>query len=205
MLSVEFRARTLGARRSGTVELQPNRQPAPAESAAPSSLERLYDALGEQLYRFFYHQVGNREEAEDLTSEVFLKASRLLDGSRDEASQRAWLRRAARTGLADYWRRFYRGPTTPLADDPAPRPLADGAVEPRRSVRLPELLARLPENYRRVLELRFLEGCSVRETAATLGLSPGNVKVLQYRAVQRTAELGLVPEGGSGGDDEPSI
>jgi RNA polymerase sigma-70 factor (ECF subfamily) len=181
-----------------------NREPG-NERTASSPLERLYDALGDQLYRFFYHQVGNREEAEDLTSEVFLKASRLLDGSRDEASQRAWLRQAARTALADHWRRFYRGPTTPLAGDPAPRALADGTAEPQRTVRLPELLARLPENYRRVLELRFLEGCSVRETAAALGLSPGNVKVLQYRAVQRAAELGLAPEGGMGGADEPPI
>jgi RNA polymerase sigma-70 factor (ECF subfamily) len=157
-------------------------------------LERLYDAVGAQLYRFFYHQVGNREEAEDLTSEVFLKAARLLDASRDEASQRAWLRQAARTALADYWRRFYRALATPVVAE-APREAPDD--EPSadaRMRRLSELLDRLPANYRRVLKLRFLEGCSVRETAATLGLSPGNVKVLQYRAVRRAAELGLAAE-----------
>ena len=46
------------------------------ERQMSSPLERLYDAVSEQLYRFFYHQVGNREEAEDLTGEVFLKADR---------------------------------------------------------------------------------------------------------------------------------
>src|SRR6476646_8989036 len=81
------------------------------------TLEQLYDELGVRLYRYFYHQVGNREEAEDLTSEVFLRASRLLDRSRDGASQRAWLYQAARTALADYWRRFYRAPTVPLPDE----------------------------------------------------------------------------------------
>ena len=45
----------------------------------------------------------------------------------------------------------------------------------------------------------------MRETAAALGLSAGNVKVLQYRAVQRAAELGLAREGGMGGADEPPI
>src|SRR5581483_5271537 len=89
----------------------PDSQRAPWSAPAPaasSPLERLYDAVAAPLYRFFYHQVGNREEAEDLTSEVFLKAARLLDTSRDEASQRAWLRQTARTALADYWRRLYR-------------------------------------------------------------------------------------------------
>jgi RNA polymerase sigma-70 factor (ECF subfamily) len=47
------------------------------------------------------------------------------------------------------------------------------------------LLATLPENYRRVLELRFLRGYSVRETARELGLSETNVKVLQFRALNR--------------------
>jgi RNA polymerase sigma-70 factor (ECF subfamily) len=150
--------------------------------------------MAEQLYRFFYREVGNREEAEDLTSEVFLRAARLLDTARHEASQRAWLRQAARTALADYWRRFCRAPITPLAAEPPAPMLDDGPTEGVWMARLPELLAGLPENYRRVLELRFLEGCSVRETAAALGLSPGNVKVLQYRALHRAAELGLAPE-----------
>jgi RNA polymerase sigma-70 factor (ECF subfamily) len=154
----------------------------------------LYDAVGAQLYRFFYQQVGNREEAEDLTSEVFLKAARLLDTSRDEASQRAWLRQAARTALADYWRRFYRARSTRLVAESPPRAVDDELCSDAHVVRLSALLDRLPENYRRVLRLRFLDGCSVRETAAALGLSPGNVKVLQYRAVRRAEELGLVAE-----------
>jgi RNA polymerase sigma-70 factor (ECF subfamily) len=173
-----------------------------ARSGALSPLERLYDRVGVQLYRFFYQQVGNREEAEDLTSEVFLKASRLLDTSRDEASQRAWLRQTAQTALADYWRRFYRVPTDPLPDEVPLRVEEESRFEPSWSSRLPALLASLPENYRRVLELRFLEGYSIRETAAAMGLSPGNVKVLQYRAVQRAAEFGLAPDpAGEGGDD----
>jgi len=150
--------------------------------------------VGAQLYRFFYHQVGNREEAEDLTSEVFLKAARLLDPSRDEASQRAWLRQSARTALADYWRRYYRVPSTLVVAEAPPPAIGDDPSSDAHVVRLSELLARLPENYRQVLKLRFLEGCSVRETAAILGLSPGNVKVLQYRAVRRAAELGMAAE-----------
>ncbi|HYU17254.1 MAG TPA: sigma-70 family RNA polymerase sigma factor [Chloroflexota bacterium] len=185
---------------------QPFPRPAP-QPADASPLERLYDAVGEKLYRFFYRQVGSREEAEDLTSEVFLKAASLLDTSRDESAQRAWLREVARTALADYWRRFYRAPRE-FAEETfrPPRSLRDGPTEASRADQLPDLLARLPKNYRQVLELRFLQGCSVRETAAALGLSPGNVKVLQYRAIHRAAELGFAPEPGEGREsDEPGF
>jgi Sigma-70, region 4 len=47
-----------------------------------------------------------------------------------------------------------------------------------------------PPNFRRVLELRFLERCSVGETAARMGISSGNARVVQHRALQRAAELG---------------
>jgi RNA polymerase sigma-70 factor (ECF subfamily) len=51
------------------------------------------------------------------------------------------------------------------------------------------VLAGLPEQYRRILRLRFLEGYSVREAAAALGVSVGNAKVLQHRALRRAAQL----------------
>jgi RNA polymerase sigma-70 factor (ECF subfamily) len=52
------------------------------------------------------------------------------------------------------------------------------------------VLARLPQNYRRILELRFLERCTVREAAASMGISAGNARVVQHRALRRAAELG---------------
>jgi RNA polymerase sigma-70 factor (ECF subfamily) len=51
------------------------------------------------------------------------------------------------------------------------------------------ILAELPELYRRILQLRFLDSCSVREAAAALGVSVTYAKVLQHRALRRAAEL----------------
>jgi RNA polymerase sigma-70 factor (ECF subfamily) len=53
-----------------------------------------------------------------------------------------------------------------------------------------DVLDWLPDGYRRVLELHFLHGFSVEETARELGLTPGNVKVIQYRALAKAVQVG---------------
>jgi RNA polymerase sigma-70 factor (ECF subfamily) len=53
-----------------------------------------------------------------------------------------------------------------------------------------DVLNRLPVQYRRVLELRFLQGYSIEETAQELGMTPGNVKVIQYRALAKAVQVG---------------
>jgi RNA polymerase sigma-70 factor (ECF subfamily) len=58
------------------------------------------------------------------------------------------------------------------------------------SARVRDLLARLPDRYRTVLELRFLHRLSVAETATRMGVSHGNAKILQYRALRKAALLG---------------
>src|SRR2546421_7304912 len=135
------------------------------------------------IYQYIYNRVGNRPDAEDLTAQVFMKA---INGMRNDVSVpelRSWFYRVAQTTLADHWREYYAEDTGELDDDvtrpPAPR------ENPEAVLRVDSLLATLPESYRRVLELRFLRGYSVRETAQELSLSETNVKVLQFRALNR--------------------
>lgn len=155
------------------------------------ALMAVYRQNMEPIYRYIYSRIGNREDAEDLTSQVFLKAVRGLEAERDEASIRSWLFQLARTTIADYWRQYYKGPTLPLTLVPPEEPVAEIMPEESRAPFLVQkLLADLPENYRRVLQLRFLESLSIKETAAEMGTTEGNVKVLQYRALRRAAELG---------------
>ncbi len=66
------------------------------------------------IYRYVYRKVGNREEAEDLTSQIFIKAVRSLNHDRGPQSSRNWLFQVARTMIADYWRAFYRTATSSL-------------------------------------------------------------------------------------------
>jgi RNA polymerase sigma-70 factor (ECF subfamily) len=146
----------------------------------------------DSVYRFLYSRVGNREDAEDLTSEVFLKATQGLDRDRPEASIAQWLFTVARTVLADHWRRYYRsGAPVPLDDTRAHEiPQGETAAPTERSAQLVErVLSRLPDRYRRILELRFLLGYSIAEAAREMQITPENAKVLQHRALAKAVQV----------------
>jgi RNA polymerase sigma factor (sigma-70 family) len=66
---------------------------------------------------------------------------------------------------------------------------ADGPVTSSANARAEAILAELPDRYRQVLQLRFLEACSLKEVAAELGVTVGNVKVLQHRALRQAATV----------------
>jgi RNA polymerase sigma-70 factor (ECF subfamily) len=183
----------------------------PDDEPARGRFEEVYDAYVVPIYRFVYARVGNRPDAEDLTAQVFMRAVEQLDTAREEAQIASWLYRVSQNAIADYWRAFYRLPIVASEQlgeswEPAdvPNPLAGSGASPARSqaagedharLRVDRLLSRLPENYRRVLELRFLQRLSVAETADRMGISRGNAKVLQYRALRKAAVVGEVTDG----------
>jgi RNA polymerase sigma-70 factor (ECF subfamily) len=149
------------------------------------------------IYRFVFSKVGNREEAEDLTSQIFMKAVRGMDTERGTLSMQKWLFQVARTTIADYWRSHYRVSTSSLDElldagweGPAMADQAamNGAGEQPGEI-VQRILQALPEHYREVLTCRFLLNLSIRETADRMGLTEANVKVLQFRALKRASDL----------------
>lgn len=146
------------------------------------------------IYRYIYSKVGNREEAEDLTSQVFMKAVRGVDTERGAQSMQKWLFQVARTTIADYWRVHYRISTSSLDqlleigwEGPADDEPATSSSTPTERVH--HILQALPEHYREVLTCRFLLNLSIRDTANRMCLTEANVKVLQFRALKRAADL----------------
>lgn len=170
-----------------------------SDGAGP--FEKVYDAHVLGIYRFIYARVGNHPDAEDLTAQVFVRAVELLDLKRDPGQIAAWLYRVAQNATADYWRAFYRLPlvgTDHVAPGWEPADVSERqASEPDSgaAARVDGLMRRLPEHYRRVLQLRFLERLSVAETAHAMGISNGNARVLQYRALRRAALIEQTVDG----------
>jgi RNA polymerase sigma factor (sigma-70 family) len=158
----------------------------PEESAPPPPLtiELVFSEYLDHVYRFVYRQVGNQHDAEDLTSEVFLKAARNLDPSRPEQAVGSWLFSVARTVIADHWRRYYRIPPLVNIDDLELSAAPTGATQPAaHDDQVERILQALPERQARLLRLRFLHGYTIVEAAAELGITAGNAKVMQHRAL----------------------
>jgi RNA polymerase sigma factor (sigma-70 family) len=145
------------------------------------------DNIG-RIYRLVFGKVGNRADAEDLTTEVFLNALRPLQLPASTGEVRAYLYATARTVLAKYWHRRLGQPVTELPADIAAAGLAQ-ELESAAPEQAERILAALPERYRRILQLRFLDACSIAEAAAAMGISVANAKVLQHRALRRAADL----------------
>lgn len=138
----------------------------------------IFDEHHGRLYRFFRSRVATHEEAEDLTSDVFLEAHRSIGSLRWRRRPiGAWLFGIARRRLASHYR----------ARRPASAAPADGVeLEHVRdeyvSIEVRDLLARLRPEHRIALELRWVVGLSGEEAAAAMGKSHGAFRTLLYRA-----------------------
>lgn len=163
------------------------------DGMAPPDWEAVYRDNIVSIYRLMYSRVGNQPDAEDLTSQVFLGALPHLRPGASGGEVHRYLLATARTVLADHWRRRMGVELTTLDEETAAAPGEGGdageATATERVRRVRRLLSALPANHRTILELRFLSGCSLREAAARMGISVGNAKVVQYRALRRAAEL----------------
>jgi RNA polymerase sigma factor (sigma-70 family) len=142
----------------------------------------------EMVYAFIFSRVGNRPDAEDLTQQVALKAIPRLRAGASTASIRAYLFATARSALGGFWAARFGMAQEELHEGLVSAPPAVTYSEDAAD-RATRILARLPDNYRRVLELRFLRGYSIKEVAAELKATPGSVKVMQLRALRAAAKV----------------
>ena len=163
-------------------------------TAAYPGWEAIYADNVERIYRLMYAKVGNRHDAEDLTSQVFLTAFGPMRTTAGVGEVRAYLLSTARTVLATHWRSTLGHQVTVIdVDEAGLEDFSSGPGRDERAGRTAErigaILAGLPERHRAILTLRFLRGYSIKAAAAELGVSVSNANVLQHRALRRAAGL----------------
>ena len=154
--------------------------------AASRATDIALDEL-ELVYAFIYARVGNRADAEDLTQQVAMKAIPRLRQGAPASAIRGYLFATARSVLGGFWSTRLGLSESELHDDLAmatPAPYSDESAE-----RAQRVLGQLSDNYRRVLELRFLHGYSLKEVAAEMRSTVGAVKVMQLRALRAAAKV----------------
>jgi RNA polymerase sigma-70 factor (ECF subfamily) len=178
----------------GLIELRPSNDPKPgiANEPAPAiypDWESVYQDNVVGIYQLVYRRVGNAADAEDLAEDVLIRTLKTLRFPAPVHNVRAYLVKTAKTVLADHWRHHYtaQNVVSELEQLPAQGPAATSSSV--ASDRAQRLLALLPDQFRRVLELRFLKGYSVREAAREMGVTESNARVLQFRALRKASEL----------------
>lgn len=165
--------------------------------SADARLAAIYREFSGQIHTYSFHLLGNQEDADDVTQEVFIRAYARLGQLREQASLRSWLYRIATNLCMDYLRRRSRvkrifgmeislggssADDAPAAHDVA-QPMAvaelEGVAE-RDHIAL--ALKRMPDKYAVCLLLHSLQGLSYREIAEVVGISPGAAAVRLSRA-----------------------
>ncbi len=154
---------------------------------------KLYDAYVDRLYRFVFFRVGNEQVAEDLTSQVFLKAWENLGRYEIRGlSFGAWLFRIARNLVIDHYRT--RKVHMPLDDDAFvnshPALTAEGGMDAEFEAEwLRSAMKQLTDDQKTVLTLKFIEGLDTAEIAQVMGKRQGAIRALQLRGLQALADI----------------
>jgi RNA polymerase sigma-70 factor, ECF subfamily len=169
-----------------------------AQEGDAEAFGRLYDHHVALVHRYVLYRVGDRAQAEDFTSETFVRALHRIDSlSFQGRDVGAWLVTIARNIIRDHVKssRFRLEVTTAdMRDaDRATDGPEDAVVARLTNEQLLACVRRLGGEQQECISLRFLQGLSVSETAAVMGKKDGAVTALQHRAVRRLA--GLLPEG----------
>ncbi|WP_433214104.1 sigma-70 family RNA polymerase sigma factor [Dactylosporangium sp. CS-047395] len=173
-----------------------------AQAGDGAAFGLLYDRYFDTVFRFVYFRVGNRQLAEDLTADTFLRALKRIGSftwqGRDLG---AWLVTIARNLVADHFKsgRYRLEVTTgDVLDADRPDRGPEGSPEAAvidhiTNVDLLKAVKQLNPEQQECIVLRFLHGFSVAETAQTMNKNEGAIKALQYRAVRALARL--LPDG----------
>ena len=162
-----------------------------AQAGDGDAFSQLYEAYFERVYRFVYFRVADAEMAEDLASQVFLKAWENLHRYRPHGPFLAWLYAIARNTVIDTYRT--RRQVVSL-DEAAPIPAPEKSLDDRLQLEfelkaLQEAMQHLTREQQEVITLKFIAEYETDEIARAMGKSDGAIRALQMRALQALARV----------------
>jgi RNA polymerase sigma-70 factor (ECF subfamily) len=149
----------------------------------PAAFKQLYQKWLTPVYRYFYFRVGSKTEAEDLTSQVFLKAFESLPRYKDRGSFSAWLFSIAHAKVVDYYRRASRETTSTMVDEGGDSQADIQANEDLRMVM--QLLAKCSEEEQEMVRLRYMAELNYRQIGDILNRSEEAVRKSITRLINR--------------------
>jgi len=176
-------------------------------SKDPDAFGELYNIYVDQIFRFVYFKVSRKEEAEDLTAEVFLKTWQYINEEKEAKeinNLKAFLYQTARNSVIDFYRKKkstesllveQKNESDEIEENWSRNEIVDSKKNPLEEMQLnsdieevKKALRNLKEEYREAILLKFVEEMSIGEIANILGKKRGAVRVLLHRAVQALKE-----------------
>lgn len=160
-----------------------------AKDGQPAAVEALYREYFGAIYRFCYWQTNQSADAEDLTQEIFIEMAKSIRNFQARSSFKNWLYTIAKRRISSWIREKYNYPKVELLEaipddenwiDPENEALKEQAVQ--------KLLNKLSPIEKSAMELRYLQNCTVKETAEKLGITEANVKVVCHRSLKKLKE-----------------
>ncbi len=158
-----------------------------------SAFGLLYDHYQPMIYRFVILKVGQREEAEDLTHQVFLSAWQNIKNYRNQGFPfSSWLYRIARNQVIDHYRTAKEKIDIEQVDPiflAVPASMQMGIEQNLEIEKVFKSIKELKPEYQDIIIFRFVEELSLKEVAVLLNKTEGAIKLLQYRAIKKLKEL----------------
>lgn len=167
---------------------------------------RLYETYHQAIFQYIYYIVGNRETAQELMHEVYLKVLTSYDSFAGKSSEKTWLYSIARNVAIDWLRKekrkrrkwFRAVQLLDKADLHSDEPLPEEIVVQNEDIRLIyEALKSCTFDQQQVIILRYIQSLTVAETAKILNWSESKVKTTQHRAIQSVKKFVAQRKGGS--------
>ena len=167
------------------------------KSKDAKSFIKVYDLYIDQIYRFIYFKVSNAEEAEDLSSAVFLKVwSYIQEGNEiKHKTLKALIYKISRNLIIDHYRKVSRQKSVSMDDDFV-KDIADDKQDIHKEIELKDdiesiklKLKELKDEYREIIVMRFVNELSISEIAEILDKPKGSVRVLIFRALKAVRDL----------------
>jgi RNA polymerase sigma-70 factor (ECF subfamily) len=160
------------------------------------AFELVLDRFKDKVFRLAFSMMRNETQAEDLAQDVFVKIWKALPGYHGGASLSTWIYTITRnTCLTELKKRSTR-PTVSL-QEPEMEAVSDNIpslqfadAEAGAEMDVETMLSELPEKYRRVITLFYLEEKAYEEVATMLGIPLGTVKTLLFRAKKELLRIG---------------
>ncbi|MBI2035253.1 MAG: sigma-70 family RNA polymerase sigma factor [Candidatus Liptonbacteria bacterium] len=157
-----------------------------------SAFGLLYNHYQPKIYRFIYFKVGHREEAEDLTHQVFMKAwTNIREYKSRGFPFGSWLYRIARNQVIDHYRtKKDEGPIETVQNVVLASTSDLRDLDSKLSIeKIRATILKLKPEYQEVIIMKFVEDLTTKEIASALEKSEGAVKLLQHRAIKGLKEM----------------